>query len=176
MLTAAAALVACSALVSPLASQARAAQRAEALKAGYLFNFLKFVEWPALAPADTLTICFLGDSGVYAEFSERLDGKLLGERRLVAQRFAAAGQLAACQALYIDAEQLAAIPDLIVGSPPALLTVSDAPDFLANGGIIALFADGKQLRFRISIDNAQRANLRISSRLLQLASAIERKG
>jgi hypothetical protein len=174
-LSAAAALVACSALVSPVAAEAPDVQRAEALKAGYLFNFLKFVEWLPLAPDDTLTVCFLGDSDVHDEFSA-LAGKRLGAHHLIAQRRAPEETLAACQVLYIDAEQLPAVEHLIVTPPPALLTVSDAPDFLGCGGIIELFADGGRLRFRISVHNARRANLRISSRLLQLASAVEHKG
>ena len=78
--------------------------------------------------------------------------------------------------LYIDAGQFPSAADLIVTRPAALLTVSDAPDFLRNGGIIALFDEGNHLRFRISVDNARHANLRISSQLLQLASAVEREG
>lgn len=176
-LTAAASLVAASACVSlPSSAHARELQRVDALKAGYLFNFLKFVEWPPLAPADILTICLLGESGVYEEISTGLAEKRVGARRLVARRIAAAEPLAQCQVLYIDAGQFAAVSDVIVARPTALLTVSDAPDFLRNGGIIALFDEGNRLRFRISVDNARRADLRISSNLLQLASAVEREG
>ncbi len=175
-MSAAVALVACSALVSPPSLQAREAERAAALKAGYLFNFVKFVEWPTLAPADTLTVCFLGNSGVYDELSAGLADKRLGTRRLVARRLAPAEPTLACQVLYIDAEQLPAIAAALIERPAALLTVSDAPEFLGNGGIIALFDESNRLRFRISVENARRANLRISSSLLQLASAVEREG
>jgi hypothetical protein len=175
-LTAAASLVACYALASLPASPARETQRADALKAGYLFNFLKFVEWPPIAPADTLTICLLGTSSVYNEISDGLSDKRLGTRRLVARHLAPAEPMAACQVLYIDADQFPAVSGLIGTRPAALLTVSDAPDFLRNGGVIALFDEGNRLRFRISVDNARRAELRISSNLLQLASAVEREG
>jgi hypothetical protein len=175
-LTAATTLVACYALGSLPASPARETQRADALKAGYLFNFLKFVEWPPTAPADTLTICMLGTSSVYEQMAEGLSDKRLGTRRLVARRLAPAEPLAACQVLYIDADQFPTVSGLIGTRPNALLTVSDAPDFLRDGGIIALFDEGNRLRFRISVDNARRADLRISSNLLQLASAVEREG
>jgi hypothetical protein len=175
-LTAATSLAAASALVSLPPVHARDTQRADALKAGYLFNFLKFVEWPPLVPADVLTLCLLGGSGVYDEISTALAEKQLGARRLVARRITPAEPLAQCQVLYIDATQLAAVSDVIVTPPTALLTVSDAPDFLRSGGIIALFDEGNRLRFRISVDNARRADLRISSNLLQLASSVEREG
>ena len=175
-LTAAASLVAASAWVSLPSAQAREPQRVDGLKAGYLFNFLKFVEWPPLAPADILTLCLLGESGVYEAIAEGLAEKRVGARRIVARRISPAEPLAQCQVLYIDAGQFATVSGLIAARPTALLTVSDAPDFLHNGGIISLFDEGNRLRFRISVDNARRADLRISSNLLQLASAVEREG
>jgi uncharacterized protein DUF4154 len=175
-LSAAVAIAAYSALVSFPDIHAREAERADALKAGYLFNFAKYVEWPPLVPADTLTVCFIGNSGVYDELTAGLPDKRLGTRRLVARRLAPAEPMVACQVLYIDAAQFPAVSGLIAGRPSALLTVSDAPGFLQNGGIIALFDEGNRLRFRISVENARRSNLRISSSLLQLASAVEREG
>jgi hypothetical protein len=175
-LSAAVAFVACSALVPAADIQAREAGRANALKAGYLFNFIKFVEWPALAPADSLTVCFLGNSGVYDELSADLSDKRVGRHQLITRRIAPAEPMAACQVLYIDGAQLPDVSGLIVERPPALLTVSDSPGFLQGGGIIALFDEGNRLRFRISLENARRASLRISSNLLQLASAVEREG
>jgi hypothetical protein len=121
-------------------------------------------------------VCFLGDSGVHDEIAAGLTDKRLGARRLVAHRVAPADPINICQVLYIDAEQFRAVSDLVVTRPTAVLTVSDAPDFLRRGGIIALFDEGNRLRFRISVDNARRADLRISSNLLQLASAVEREG
>ncbi len=175
LLSAAVALVACSALAPFSDVYAREAARADALKAGYLFNFMKFVEWP-LAPADTLTVCFVGSSGVYDELTAGLPEKRLGTRRLVTHRLAPGESMVACQVLYIDAAQLPGVSGLIGERPSALLTVSDAPEFLQSGGIIALFDEGNRLRFRISVENARRANLRISSNLLQLASAVEHEG
>jgi hypothetical protein len=171
---AAAALVACSAFGAP--PGAREIHRADAVKAGYLFNFLKFVEWPPIVPADTLTVCFLGNSGVYDEISARRSYQRVGTRRLVARRLAPGEPVVPCQVLYVDADQLPRVSDVIYTRPAALLTVSDAPDFLQGGGIIALFDRDKRLRFRISADNARLANLRISASLLQLASVVGREG
>jgi hypothetical protein len=53
--------------------------------------------------------------------------------------------------------------------------VSDAKEFLRNGGIIELFTDENRLKFNINVDNAHRAGLRISSSLLQLAAAVEQE-
>jgi len=167
-LIAAAALAACSALAAAPECRAGEAQRADVLKADYLLTLLKFVDWPPPVAADTLNACFLGNSGVYDEFSARAPDKRVGARRVVARRLAPGEPVASCQVLYIDAEQLAAVSELVYSRPTALLTVSDAPDFLRNGGIIALSEKDARLRLRISADNARLANVHISSSLMRL--------
>ncbi|MEJ1965279.1 MAG: YfiR family protein [Gammaproteobacteria bacterium] len=156
-------------------SHAREGLRKDALRAGYLFNFMKFVDWPPTRPLDSFTVCFVGESGVYDELAAVLPDKRLGARRLEARRVSAEQTLSPCEVLFIDAGELAAVASSIGARPIALLTVSDAPDFLESGGIIELFDEGNRLRFRVSLENARRANLHISSSLLQLASSVERE-
>jgi hypothetical protein len=160
------------ALGSPIIEAQEATQTA-ASKASYLFNFIKFVEWPALAARDTITVCFLGDSGVYDEVSKA--EPRAGSRLLVARQLSPHEPLAACQVLYVDADRVPAIAATLATRPAGLLTVSDEPGFLKRGGIVELFTEGQRLRFRISVRNARRANLRVSSSLLQLASTVERE-
>jgi hypothetical protein len=155
-------------------SLARDTQREDALKAGYLFNFIKFVEWPAPGGADPFTICFLGNGGVHGQLAATLPTKRLGDRPIAARTLAPGEPFAGCQVLYVEGAQLDRTASAISARAPALLTVSDGTNFLREGGIIELFAEGNRLRFRISLDNARRANLRISSSLLQLASNVER--
>jgi hypothetical protein len=152
---------------------ARDSDRENALKAGYLFNFIKFVEWPPLPVGDVFTLCFMGAAGVHDELAAALPGKRLGQRQLAARRLAPGESPAGCQVLYVDPELMASTGRTIGARMPALLTVSDAGDFLRSGGIIELFAEGNRLRFRVNLENAKRANLRISSSLLRLASAVE---
>jgi hypothetical protein len=52
--------------------------REDQLKAGYIFNFAKFVDWPNLATNDTLTICFLGGTGMREAFVDSSGGKPIG--------------------------------------------------------------------------------------------------
>jgi uncharacterized protein DUF4154 len=167
----------CCALLSAAAPAAfaRDAQREDALKAGYLFNFLKFVEWPASAATDPLTVCFFGSDGVLEQLAAALSNKNIAGRPIATRAVAAGGSLAGCQVLYVDGPQLGIATALINARAPALLTVSDGTNFLHEGGIIELFAEGNRLRFRISLDNARHANLRISSSLLQLASSVEKE-
>ena len=154
---------------------ARDAQRENALKAGYLFNFIKFVEWPPLAEGDVFTLCFLGADGVHDELAAVLPDKRLGRHRLASRRLSQSESPVGCQVLYVDSELMASMAGTVSARVPALLTVSDANDFLRGGGIIELFAEGNRLRFRVNLENARRANLRISSSLLRLASSVEKE-
>jgi hypothetical protein len=80
-----------------------------------------------------------------------------------------------CAVLYVEASAQAAERTLIGAAPASVLTVSNAMNFLPQGGIIELFSEGNRLRFRVSLGNAQRAGLKISSRLLELASSVEQE-
>jgi len=148
--------------------------RADELKAAYLFNFAKLVEWPASSLADTLTICFVGASGVHDAFKRAAGDKQVGTRRIVVRPMAGSEPRTGCDVLYLDA----ALPGLQLPESvnPGTLTVSDGAGFAAHGGMIELFAEGNRLRFNINLPSAQRAGLRISSNLLQLAAHIEKGG
>jgi hypothetical protein len=149
--------------------------RASELKAAYLFNFAKLVEWPASTPADTLTICFVGASGVHDAFARAAGAKQVGARRIVVKPVSAPEPHAGCDVLYFEAS-LAGGAQHAETAAPAALTISDAQGFAAQGGMIELFSEGNRLRFKINLPVAQRAGLRISSSLLQLAARIEKGG
>jgi hypothetical protein len=148
-----------------------AEQREAQFKAAYLFNFVKFVEWPARVGADSLTICFVGGRGIFAALSTGIDSKRVGTRRLVAKQVEHVASTDNCNALYVDAT---AVGDHRLEATLPILTVSDAEQFTAKGGMIELFTDNRRLRFLINIDNAQKAGLRISSDLLKLAADVQR--
>lgn len=147
-------------------------QREEQFKAAYLFNFVKFVEWPPAAMSDALTVCFLGGAGVYEALSANIEGKRVGARQLLARQLESAASIDGCNALYVDAAMAAGQPAMI---ERPVLTISDAEKFVLHGGIIELFTENHRLRFLINVDNAHRAGLRISSDLLKLAAGVRRE-
>jgi hypothetical protein len=149
------------------------AQRADRLKAGYLFSFMKFVEWPPPAPENLLTVCFVGGQGVLDALASGIENKLVGERHLTVRMLSESETPVGCEVLYLDA---ATMPDAAraphTGESP-ILTVSDAKAFAHSGGMIELFTDANHLRFNINVGSAQKAGLHISSSLLQLAAVVE---
>jgi hypothetical protein len=165
------------AMVSQLAwADAATTQRENQLKAAYLLNFVKFIEWPSLAAGDALNVCFLGASSVYEVLSVGLDGKRVNGRALTAREIPSGTQVSGCHVVYADANKSQELN--LTSQDPRLpvLTVSDAKKFALNGGVIELFTDSNRLRFIINIDNARRSGLRIGSGLLQLATVIDKEG
>jgi uncharacterized protein DUF4154 len=153
------------------------AARADQLKAAYLFNFVKFVEWPNTKPDETIVVCFVGATALHDAFGVGVSGKKAGSHPVAARRIEPTDNARDCSVLYINAPTLPACAALLAGETTApLLTVSDASGFARGGGMIELFADKNRLRFNINLDNARRATLRISSSLLQLAASVEKAG
>jgi len=153
-----------------------AAAREDELKAAYLFNFVKFVDWPASATVEALTVCFIGGNGVYDALAEGIEAKRVGTRHLAMRVLERTMSVQGCNALYVEAgveREASRIADI---AELPILTISDAKEFALNGGMIAMFTESNRLRFSINVGNAQKAGLRISSSLLQLAASVERGG
>jgi hypothetical protein len=146
-------------------------RREDQFKAAYLFNFVKFVEWPSSASADTLTVCFLGGEGVHEALESGIDAKRVGARKLVARRLERPASAASCEVLYADSASV----DVTLATGLPVLTISDAPQFAAHGGMIELFTENHRLRFVINVAHVQKAGLRISSDLLKLAASVQRE-
>ncbi len=149
-------------------------RRETQLKSGYLLNFVKFVDWPPTTPAASLTICFLGATGMRETLEQGIDNKRVGSRPLVVRQIQNSDQTEGCNALYVEGKQ-PYTPATVHEPPLPMLTVGDARGFARNGGMIELFTKENHLKFIINVDNARRAGLRLSSQLLQLAASVEQE-
>lgn len=161
-----AALVAANMTVAP----AQEVPREYQIKAAFLFNFVKFVEWPSRVAAAPIVICVAGVN----PFGELLDRLVEGEH--VAGRDVHARVILepdpGCHEVFVPrgantSAYLRAARDTPV------LTVGETPDFIEQGGLVRFYLDGGQVRFEIARAAAERAELRISSRLLKLARIVE---
>jgi hypothetical protein len=168
----------CVLLATPVWSDnaGEAQRREDRLKAGYLFNFAKFVEWPPSTSRDALTVCFAGADGIRDYLAADASGKRVGSRKLVVRSLGESEAPDGCNVLYVDANLPSEVRASMGRLQQPMLTVSDARDFLRDGGIIALYSEDKRLRFAVSLQNARRVGLQISSNLLQLGSVVEKRG
>lgn len=138
------------------------------VKAAYLFNFVRFVEWPAEAPAGPVTICIAGRNPFGDVLADTVRGETVGGRPIVSRVIADPDP--GCDVLFIP-RGMAPAAWLRGSRAKPTLTVGEHDGFVEQGGMINFVQDGRNVRFQIEGDAASRAGLRISSRLLRLSRA-----
>jgi uncharacterized protein DUF4154 len=146
------------------------------LKAGYLYNFAKFTEWPADGlPAGTpLAFCVAGDPTVAQLLDQTVARRRIAGHPLVVRQVTPDAPLRSCHLLYaahIDAKAAAQLLDAVRGS--TVMTVSDLDRFADLGGIAQLYIEDGRMKFAINVDSAQRARLHLSAQLLNLARIVK---
>lgn len=144
------------------------------VKAAFLFNFLKFVEWPAAAPDKPWVIGVLGHDPFGAVLDETVRGKTVKGRTVQIRRYPRSGEVKDCDILFIGRAEFermvsAAQP---VPSQAGLLTVGEAPGFRKSGGAVNLYLEDNRVHFRIQASAATAAGLRVNVQLLRLGGAL----
>ena len=146
------------------------------VKAAFLLNFTKFIEWPAsafVAPDAPIVICVLGEDPFGSLLDQVVSGELVNGRRVVAQRVRNLPAAKTCQVLFVgrvDKGVLKGLPALGQG----VLTVGEGEGFLRGGGTIAFVIENRRVRFGISESAAANAGLVVSSKLLNIARSVEK--
>lgn len=169
----------CAGPIAPAhAETTRRTLSADEIKAAYLFNFAKFVDWPeeSFASDDApLQVCFLGGESVSTIFRS-LEGKTIKGRPLQTKIVTQLEDLRECHILFIGDDELPRWPQVQdVLEQTSILTVSDGDGFTAHGGMISFKPQNNRIRFLINLDNTQSAGLKLSSQLLQLAEVTGNK-
>jgi hypothetical protein len=163
------------ALPTVLSAQAKPPSEYE-LKAAFLFNFAKFIEWPPAAypdPRSPIVLCTFDDDAFRAILAEVVRAKVINGRELVVRRMTKAEALSSCQVVFVGAAEGKRLPELLDALKGATtLLVSDIPGSAERGGGIEFFVEDSKMRFSINLDAVQRAHLAISSKLLSLAKIV----
>jgi hypothetical protein len=143
------------------------------VKAAFLYRFASFVEWPPGSAHGPLCIGVAGQDPFGAALDEVVKGKSINGRAFVVKRFQTGQEPAGCHIVFISSSEkkkLRSILDRLHGE--AVLTVGDMPGFCENGGVVNLELADDRVSFEINLDAAERARLRLSSKLLSLAKII----
>lgn len=165
--------------MGPAVRSQEATVSADQLKAAFLYNFVRFVEWPTNAFSTDSTPMTLGvlegdrsTDKFAAELASLLKEKKAHNRPIIVKKLTSTTEAATCHVVFVadsEARRAGQVADATRGK--AILLVGESGDFLANGGMINIVQDEKQkqLRFDIAPKNAERASLTMSSHLLRLA-------
>jgi len=152
-------------------------------RAGVLYNLSKFIDWPTQAFPNEKTafnICLLGKV-VFLDALKTFEKRQIRGRTVrihVLKNLATRRpiKISDCQTLYINSSAKRSLPKILaILNKKSILTISDLPDFVLQGGMIGLLQVEKRVRFTINLDAAKSVNLVISAPLLRLAKSIKYK-
>jgi hypothetical protein len=147
------------------------------VKAAYLYNFTKFIDWPSnnFTSADApIVIGIMGENPFGKTLDDLVKGEVVRGHPLIIKRLNPGEDWRGCQVLFIshfEKDQLASLLQQLKGNP--VLTVSDSSGFAEQGGIINFVIIQGKVKLEINPDAATAAGLQISSKLLRLAHIVK---
>jgi len=146
------------------------------IRAAFVFNFVKFTEWPTQAYPDAgspLTTCFLGADDVRAAFQTISKGKALNGRFLESRAVRSAADMRSCQVLYVESPRSPVVIDALKNARQRdSLAIGTSEDFLACGGMLRLQVENNRMRFDVNVGAIGRTKIKLSSKLLALARSV----
>lgn len=146
------------------------------VKAVYLYNFGRFVQWPPNVTANndsTFTICVLGQDPFGPILDATFAGDSIDGKPVVTRRLSKPQEAADCRILFINSTERKHLQEILVAlDEKAILTVSDMPDFSRQGGMIQFVFDGERVRFEVNLASTKNARLTLSSELLKVARTV----
>jgi hypothetical protein len=149
------------------------------VKAAFLFNFTKFVEWPPEAfkeAGDPVTLCVAGEDAVGESLDMLVQGATVGSRRLTVHRTRSLAELRGCHLVFVPGAERRRQQEILSSlQGTSILTVGDSVGFLTDGGVIRFVLDQNRVRFEINLAAAQGNGLKLSSQLLRLARTVYEK-
>jgi hypothetical protein len=150
------------------------------LKAAFVYNFAKFVEWPPEAFSEAKSPIIIGILGedlnpIRGDLERAILGKTINNRPLAVKAFRSSAEATNCHILFIGTSEKLRLPAILAGlRGTTVLTVAETDGFTELGGMINFVWQGNKIRFEINEGVAKREHLKISSKLLSLASRTTR--
>lgn len=146
-----------------------------AVKAAFLFHFAQFVEWPegtfreATSP---LVYCTIGADPFHGALETSLLGKKMGGHEFQVRHAGQISEIQGCHVLFVGEGEKAHLASVLASVKGPVMTVGESKQFVNEGGMIAFCLEENKIRFDINQEAAEKANLKISARLLALARTV----
>jgi hypothetical protein len=145
------------------------------VKAAYVYNFGKFVKWPAEASPATspFEICVLGKDSFATVLDTTVSGESIDRRSIAVKRISNPQEAAECNILFIGSSEESRLKTILAATQRlSILTVSDIPHFAERGGAIGFVTQEEKIRFEVNLGTAEQSHLALSSELLKVASRV----
>ncbi len=150
------------------------------VKAAFLFNFAKFVDWPPEAfPSEKapITFCVFRQDPFGGVLDETIRGKTINNREVLARRINELADLKSCQLVFVSSKEGKSLSEILNSLKGAnTLVVGESEGFAERGGGVQFFLEDNKLRFAVNVDAVQRAHLSVSAKLLALARIVHDQG
>lgn len=147
------------------------AQSQDDVTVAFLYNFARFVEWPAdaaAAPNAPFTVGFVGRPALAQKFSQAVQGKNVAGRDFAIRNLDNPAGATECQIVFVgDAAQAEAVLTRAKGKP--VLCIGEGDSFLAAGGMIAFSREGARLVFDVNTAAIAAARLKAGEKLTKAA-------
>lgn len=163
------------AVISYPASATEPNSREYLLKAAFIFNIAKFVEWPpgSFDNEKAPLVFYVLGKDPFGYTISTIEGKIVQGRILVVKRTEKLDDLRACQMVFVSSSEMNRLPQVFQLLKDArVLTIGDMPNFAQNGGMINLVTAENKISMEINVAEAEKAKLQISSKLLKLARIV----
>ena len=147
------------------------ADREHQVKAAFIANFIKYIDWPDLPnDSSSFVVGVYGAEGYGHDLEDAVAGKSVGRHPVVIQQFHADSEIRGCRLIVSGAASEERIGKLIkLCNTTGAVLVGDASDFARNGGTIGLELVAERIRFDINLEAAKKSHVTLSSRLLSFA-------
>lgn len=149
------------------------------VKAAFLYKFLSYAEFPAQGPADggaPLTIAVVGSDDMAAELGRIAAGRMIAGRPIAVRLLREHEQVPPVHLLFVAGSDGERAGRVLRGAPAALLTVTECDGGLRHGSVINFRIVDERVRFDVSLDAAEKKNVKLSSRLLTVANRVQKGG
>jgi uncharacterized protein DUF4154 len=162
----------------PVTGHSSEIERASQIKAGFMYKFLFFTQWPEEAfgnDSDTITIAIVGHDP-FGDIFNTIEGKIIDGRRLTINRYEkppSIQSLKKCQLVFFSPSLNKEISSIIkaLGDYP-VVTVGDSEGFFRSGGMINFIIVENRVTFEVNVLAAKRAGIDFRSKLLRVANRI----
>lgn len=143
------------------------------VKAAFLFNFTRFVNWPESpfkSGTDPFVIGIIGNDPFGPYIEELVDGESFGDHPIIIERYTDVKEIGNCQILYVNSNDAKMVKEVLAAcAHKNILTVSDASRFASLGGVIGFYKEQNKIKVQINVKAAKAAEVEISSKLLKIS-------
>lgn len=144
------------------------------LKAAFIYNFTKYIEWKAGAVDNDFIIGVIGASPISAPLDEIVKTEMVNGKKITVRHFTSPSDISFCHILFISRNTNAALDDILAKTTgKGMLIVSEQDGYAKEGAAINFVVIDRKLKFQANVNAINKAGLTASSQLLKLAIIVK---